>query len=113
MAYIFIDDVVREIAALTPGRYFHMGGDEVKTLTPAQYKAFVERVQTIVHKHGKQMIGWDEVAVASLGPTSIVQPAAILGVEAPNVQLTPNFQLPNPSLRLGHLGSNWELPLGS
>lgn len=71
--YLFIDDVVREIAAMTPGPYFHMGGDEVKTLTPAQYRAFVERVQTIVQKHGKQMIGWDEVAAVTLLPTSIVQ----------------------------------------
>ena len=71
--YLFIDDVIKEIAAITPGPYFHMGGDEVKTLTPAQYRAFVERVQTIVQKHGKQMIGWDEVAVATLMPTSIVQ----------------------------------------
>ena len=58
---------------MTPGPYFHIGGDEVKTLTPAQYKAFVERVQTIVQKHGKQMIGWDEIAAATLLPTSIVQ----------------------------------------
>ena len=73
LTYNFIDDVVREIAALTPGPYFHLGGDEVKTLTPAQYRAFVELVQTIVQKHGKQMIGWDEVAAATLLPTSIVQ----------------------------------------
>jgi hexosaminidase len=73
LTYNFIDEVVREIAALTPGAYFHMGGDEVKTLTPAQYRAFVELVQTIVKKHGKQMIGWDEVAATTLLPTSIVQ----------------------------------------
>ena len=30
--YRFIDDVVREIAALTPGPYFHIGGDEVEKL---------------------------------------------------------------------------------
>src|SRR5262249_52963980 len=71
--YQFIDDVIAEIAAMTPGAYFHVGGDEVKTLTPAQYKAFVERVQTIVHAHGKSMIGWDEVAAADLLPSSIVQ----------------------------------------
>jgi hexosaminidase len=71
--YQFIDDVVGEIAAMTPGKYFHMGGDEVKTLTPAQYKMFVERVQTIVQKHGKEMVGWDEIAAATLLPTSIVQ----------------------------------------
>ena len=73
ITYKFIDDVVREIAAVTPGPYFHVGGDEVKTLSPAQYVKFVERVQTIVRAHGKQMIGWDEIAPARLAPGSIVQ----------------------------------------
>jgi hexosaminidase len=73
VTYRFIDDVVREIAALTPGAYFHVGGDEVKTLTGEQYTTFIERVQRIVESHGKQMIGWDEVAAAKLGPGSIVQ----------------------------------------
>jgi hexosaminidase len=58
---------------MTPGPYFHMGGDEVRKLTAPQYRAFVERVQAIVQKHGKQMIGWDEIAAAELAPTSIVQ----------------------------------------
>jgi hexosaminidase len=71
--YAFIDDVVREIAAMTPGAWFHAGGDEVKTLTPEQYASFIERVQTIVQSHGKNMIGWDETAHTSLLPTSIVQ----------------------------------------
>jgi hexosaminidase len=71
--YAFIEDVVREISAMTPGPYFHIGGDEVKTLTAAQYIAFIERVQGIVQKHGKQMIGWDEIAPAKLLPTTIVQ----------------------------------------
>jgi hexosaminidase len=73
LTYNFIDEVIAEIAALTPGSYFHIGGDEVKTLTPEKYRAFVELVQTIVGRHGKQMIGWDEVAAATLLPTSIVQ----------------------------------------
>ncbi len=73
VTFRFIDDVVREIAALTPGPYFHAGGDEVKTLTPDQYKQFIERVQKIVQSHGKEMIGWDEIAAAALLPTSIVQ----------------------------------------
>jgi hexosaminidase len=71
--YKFLDDVIGEIAALSPGPYFHAGGDEVRTLTPEQYRSFVERVQTIVQAHGKQMIGWDEIAATSLLPTSIVQ----------------------------------------
>lgn len=73
ITYKFIDDVVREIAALTPGPYFHIGGDEVKTLTAAQYIAFIERVQSIVQAHGKEMIGWDEIAPAQLLKTTVVQ----------------------------------------
>ncbi len=71
--YKFVDDVVREIAALTPGPYFHIGGDEVERLTAAQYRGFVERVEKIVHSHGKRMIGWGEIAPANLSPTTIVQ----------------------------------------
>jgi hexosaminidase len=73
VTYRFIDDVVREIGALTTGPYFHIGGDEVKTLTPAQYVQFIERVQTIVQSHKKQVVGWDEIAPAKLLPTTIVQ----------------------------------------
>jgi hexosaminidase len=73
ITYTFIDDVVREIAAMTPGPYFHMGGDEVKTLTPEQYLGFVDRVQSIVQSHGKQMVGWDEIAPSNLLASSIIQ----------------------------------------
>ena len=73
VTYRFIDDVVREIAALTPSPYFHIGGDEVKTLTPEQYVTFINRVQKIVRSHGKQVIGWDEIAPAALEPGTIVQ----------------------------------------
>lgn len=73
VAYTFVDDVVREISRLTPGAYFHIGGDEVKTLPPDRYAHFIDRVQTIVQSHGKQMIGWDEIADVPLANTSIVQ----------------------------------------
>jgi hexosaminidase len=69
----FVDDVVRELAALTPGPYIHIGGDEVETLTAEQYRSFIARAQEIVHAHGKQVIGWDEVATAPLLPSTIVQ----------------------------------------
>jgi hexosaminidase len=73
ITYKFIDDVVGEIAGMTPGPYFHIGGDEVKTLTEKQYRTFIERVQGIVQSHGKQMIGWDEIAPIDLLPTTLVQ----------------------------------------
>lgn len=71
--YGFIDDVIREIAAMTPGPYFHIGGDEVKKLTPDQYAAFVTRAEATVRQHGKVMIGWDEVAALALDASSIIQ----------------------------------------
>ncbi len=70
---VFIDDVIREIAALTPGPYIHVGGDEVKKLSEAEYAQFINRAQDIVERHGKRMIGWDEIALAGLHPASVVQ----------------------------------------
>ncbi|MCC6316588.1 MAG: beta-N-acetylhexosaminidase [Gemmatimonadaceae bacterium] len=69
----FVDDVVREIAALVPSPWFHIGGDEVEKLTHEQYVRFVERAQGIVQAHGKQMIGWGEIATANLAPSTVVQ----------------------------------------
>jgi hexosaminidase len=73
LTYRFVDDVVREIAALTPGPYFHVGGDEAHSTDPEDYRVFVERVQAIVRSHGKRMVGWEEVSRARLRKTSIVQ----------------------------------------
>lgn len=73
VTYRFLDDVIREIAAITPGPYFHIGGDEVEKLTDEQYARFIERAQDIVHKHGKRMVGWEEVTKAALAPTTVVQ----------------------------------------
>jgi hexosaminidase len=72
-SYALIDDIVREIAAMTPAPYFHMGGDEVHVLKPAQYQLFVERVQDIVNKHGKQLIGWEEILQSRLKSNSVLQ----------------------------------------
>jgi hexosaminidase len=71
--YAFVDDIIREISAMTPGPYFHIGGDEVHSLSKEQYIKFVERVQGIVNKYGKKMIGWEEITQARLNPTTIAQ----------------------------------------
>ncbi|WP_104022522.1 beta-N-acetylhexosaminidase [Gemmatirosa kalamazoonensis] len=71
--YDFVDDVVRELAAMTPGPFLHLGGDEVAVLNHAQYAYFVERVQEIVRRHGKRMVGWDEIGQAKLLPGTIAQ----------------------------------------
>ena len=65
--------MVREVSGLTPGPYLHIGGDEVKVLTNEQYVRFVERVQPIVNKYGKKMVGWEEITKARLNPTTLAQ----------------------------------------
>jgi len=73
ITYKFIDDVIRELAAMTPGPYIHIGGDESHATKIEDYIPFVNRVQDIVAKHGKQVIGWDEIALSTLKPGSVAQ----------------------------------------
>lgn len=73
IVYQFVDDVVREISEMTPGPYFHVGGDESHVTPLEDYIPFIERVQGIVTSHGKRLIGWDEVAHAKLSEGAVVQ----------------------------------------
>jgi hexosaminidase len=73
ITYQFVEDVVGEVAALTPGPYLHVGGDEASATAAADYRRFVARVQAIVAAHGKEMVGWEEIARADLAPGAIVQ----------------------------------------
>ena len=65
VTYQFIDDVVREISAITPGPWFHIGGDESHVTDSLDYIVLINRAQEIVTKYGKQVIGWDEIANAT------------------------------------------------
>jgi hexosaminidase len=73
ITYRFIDEMLDEVAALTPGPYLHVGGDEAHSTNRTDYVRFMDRVQDIVATHGKQMVGWAEIAQADLEPTSIAQ----------------------------------------
>ncbi|HUG53717.1 MAG TPA: beta-N-acetylhexosaminidase [Vicinamibacteria bacterium] len=88
--YTFLDTFFAEMAALFPDAYMHIGGDEV---TPRQWNAsapaqdfmyrqgipdahglqayFNKRVSEIFTRHGKRMVGWDEILDPAL-PKSIV-----------------------------------------
>jgi hexosaminidase len=88
--YKFLDKFIKEMAELFPDQFFHIGGDEVNG---KQWEAnpkiqafmhahglkdnrdlqayFNQRVQKIVSKHGKTMLGWDEILRPDL-PNSIV-----------------------------------------
>tara|TARA_R110002153_G_scaffold78390_2_gene200696 strand:- start:1500 stop:3119 length:1620 start_codon:yes stop_codon:yes gene_type:complete len=71
--YAFIEDVVREISAITPGPYFHAGGDESHVTKKKDFIHFVSKVDKIVKKYGKKMIGWDEIVHADIDTSAIAQ----------------------------------------
>ncbi|MBT1688639.1 beta-N-acetylhexosaminidase [Dawidia soli] len=69
----FVNDVVRELAAITPGPYFHVGGDEAHVTQKDEYIKFVNRFTEIVKANGKKMIGWEEIAQADIDSNVVVQ----------------------------------------
>jgi hexosaminidase len=73
LTYRFLDDVFGTLAALTPGPFLHLGGDEANGTSPAGYQAFMARVQRIVAAHGKRVAGWEEIASAPLLDGAVVQ----------------------------------------
>jgi hexosaminidase len=73
VTYKFIDDVIGELAALTPGPYIHIGGDESHSTKREDYIPFINKVQDIVLAHGKKVLGWDDIAIASLKPNVVAQ----------------------------------------
>ncbi|TYB53508.1 family 20 glycosylhydrolase [Nonomuraea sp. PA05] len=58
----FVADVLGEVAALTPGPYLHIGGDEAFGMPEELYAAFVSRALALARKTGKRVVGWQEVS---------------------------------------------------
>ncbi len=90
--YRFLDAFLSEMAALFPDSYFHIGGDEVRATqwdaSPAiqafarKHKLdgahglqvyFNQRIQKILEKNRKTMIGWDEILHPDLPSTIVIQ----------------------------------------
>jgi|SRR5579871_1172457 len=90
--YSFLDGLLGEMASLFPDPYFHMGGDEVEEVqwkrsgtiqafarehhlsNSGEIQAyFNRRVQKILQKHGKMMVGWDEVSGPGLATDTVIQ----------------------------------------
>jgi hexosaminidase len=73
ITFKFVNDVIREIAAITPGPYFHIGGDEAAITKKNDYIGFVNRFKEIVKSNGKQMVGWEEISQGKIDSTVIIQ----------------------------------------
>jgi hexosaminidase len=71
--YAFVADVLGELAALTPGPYLHIGGDEAFKVRADAYAGFVRRVQEIVAGTGKTVVGWHQIAPAEHADGRVLQ----------------------------------------
>ena len=69
----FITEVLAEVAAITPGPYLHIGGDEARSTSTEDYRAFITMIQTIVQELDKTMVGWEEIAKVDLNPGVLPQ----------------------------------------
>ena len=93
----FLEDVFSEMAPLFPGKYFHIGGDECPKTSwkncPACQKRIqdeglqadgkhtaeerlqsyvIRRMEKVLAKYGKKIIGWDEILEGGLSPDATV-----------------------------------------
>jgi hexosaminidase len=88
--YEFVDRVLGSIAALTPGEFLHVGGDETYATTAGDYLSFMRRAQRIVAGHGKRVLAWHQLAraepaegvVLQFWGTSSADPAVAAAVRA-------------------------------
>ncbi|WP_155371007.1 family 20 glycosylhydrolase [Catellatospora vulcania] len=73
VTYTFVQQVLAELAALTPGPYLHLGGDEANSTSDADYRTFMNRVQPYVGALGKTVMGWHQLGQADHTPGRIAQ----------------------------------------
>jgi hexosaminidase len=90
--YKFLDTFIGEMAAIFPDHFMHIGGDENNGVewkanphiqnfmrdhnlkdTAALQNYFNQRLLKLLEKHGKHMIGWDEILTPDLPKDIVVQ----------------------------------------
>lgn len=68
----FVEDVIAAVAEVS-GPYLHVGGDEAAATDPADYAEWVAFLHRTVARHGRTMVGWEEIAPHPLPPGTLVQ----------------------------------------
>jgi len=90
--YRFLGRFIAEMTALFPDPYWHIGGDEVEgkqweenasisafksahgMKTNADLQAYFNtRIQALLQRHGKKMVGWEEILHPDLSKDAVVQ----------------------------------------
>ena len=92
VVYQFIDTFIGEMVTIFPDPYWHVGGDEVNGVewdanrrirafrrqhnladNAALQAYFNQRLSAILTRHGKRMVGWDEILNPDLPASAVVQ----------------------------------------
>lgn len=68
----FLTDVLGQLAALTPGPWIHIGGDESDATSLAEYVNFINRATGIVADQGKTVIGWHDIGYGTALPPGTI-----------------------------------------
>lgn len=68
----FLTDVIGEVAALTPGPYLHIGGDECLSTSRDDFLRFIEHAARLVADAGKTPVGWHEMGACETLPEGTV-----------------------------------------
>ncbi|WP_337264951.1 MULTISPECIES: beta-N-acetylhexosaminidase [unclassified Serratia (in: enterobacteria)] len=90
--YQFIDNIVGELVAIFPDPYLHIGGDEVDASQWQESKSiqafmqqnqladahalqafFNQKLEKILEKHQRRMVGWDEIYHPALPHSIVIQ----------------------------------------
>ncbi|MFG1628454.1 beta-N-acetylhexosaminidase [Kribbella sp. NPDC049227] len=72
--WAFVEDVLDAVIPQFPqSAYVHIGGDEAFGMSDEAHAAFVERAVALVRARGKRVVGWQEIARASISRDEVVQ----------------------------------------
>jgi len=124
--FIFLQNVLTETMALFPSKYIHVGGDEAAkdqwqastrvqqrmrmlgVKNEAQMQSWlIKRIETFLARHGRKLVGWDEILEGGLPPQATVMSwrgtkgAIDAARQGHDVVLSPD-----PDLYLNHLATD-------
>lgn len=97
--WAFVEDVLDGVIPQFPqSAYVHIGGDEAWGMPDEAHAAFVERAAALVRDRGKRVVGWQEIARASISSDDVVQywlePQQLESMDSDASSMVPSDLLP-------------------
>ncbi len=69
----YINTLLKQVADVFPGEYISIGADECYNFSKVGYIRAVKRMEQIINGLGKNMMGWEEIYIATENPNTIAQ----------------------------------------